>query len=105
MVYFSHKNFPIGYLHFQNDKWVFEYSEKFKEQKNISPIIDFPEVNKVYESEDLWPYFASRIPSSNSPHIKRKIQMNDLDESSIVEMLKVFGRNSISSPFSLRFMI
>ena len=93
----------IGTLWFEGGKWYFSYSEAFKAQKDLVPIVDFPDTNKVYESEDLWPFFISRIPSAATPYVKRKIESNKIDKTSLIDMLKLFGENTITSPFKLIF--
>ena len=93
----------IGTLSFEKSNWQFKYTEEFKKQKELVPIMDFPDVNKTYESENLWPFFVSRIPSSATPYVKKKIETSKISKESLIEMLKTFGENTITSPFKLIF--
>lgn len=95
------KDLPIGYLSLNEGKWTFKYSNEFIEQDTIKPLINFPEKNKEYYSEELWPFFVSRIPGIDRPEIKEQIKKNNIDENNEVELLKLFGRKSISNPFEL----
>ena len=92
----------IGELKRLNDKWQFSYSEEFKSKPNlINPIIDFPLINKIYETDDLWPFFKIRIPNIEITSIKSIIAKEKLDKSNPAVLLKRFGKKSASNPFQL----
>lgn len=91
----------VGKLSLEKGIWKFVYSLEFKNQEAVSPLIDFPETNKVYESSQLWPYFSYRIPGLNQPMVQDIIK-NDKIEGNEVALLKKFGRYSIFSPFELK---
>ena len=55
----------IGELTYSNGVWDFEYSSDFKRNSFAQPIMDFPDKEKKYTNEQLWPFFATRIPSLN----------------------------------------
>ena len=57
----------IGTLRVEHGLWKFEYSDKFRSEENFRPIVEFPDVNKTYVNEELWQFFASRIPSTKQP--------------------------------------
>lgn len=98
------ENNIIGFLKFDNSKWTFEYSDDFKTRKPLLPLIDFPNVNKVYEFEHLMPFFAARIPNLNQPFHEKKIKKFNGNKESEVSMLRIFGRKSINNPFELSFI-
>lgn len=91
----------IGKLNLSDGKWFFEYSNEFKSQDEILPLVDFPDVNKVYESEELWPFFLVRIPSTQQPKVKKIIDKEHIDANNEVELLKRFGKKTISNPYEL----
>lgn len=104
----SHERFGLGYkelvigsLLFKSGEWIFEYSEEFKNQNEIQPLIDFPDKNKTYRSEELWPFFLSRIPGLSQPAVKELLRKENIDEDDEAALLKRFGRTSISNPFTL----
>jgi HipA-like protein len=97
----SYKDLKIGYLSLANGEWSFAYSNEFKKQNRLLPMIDFPDVNKVYESEELWPFFTSRIPSQSQPEIQFAIRQNKIDGDNEVSLLEFFGRRTITNPFLL----
>lgn len=102
-----YKNDQIGTLNFTGGCWVFTYSDWFKGQSEVKPFANFPDVNREYVSEDLPPFFESRIPGISQPHVKTFLQMlkskNLVNEGETkVALLKEFGRRSITNPFELQ---
>lgn len=86
----------IGILSFTDNTWFFSYSEDFKSQKEILPLVNFPTVNKEYMSDELWPFFVSRIPS------KAQLQLpKDTENQAITTLLKIYGRKTIANPYQL----
>jgi HipA-like protein len=96
-----YKQFHIGTLWFEQETWFFSYSEQFKKDPIIAPLIQFPDLNKTYKSKDLWPFFASRIPALNQPFHEKKIKKNNIDRNNPLKLLEVFGQKTISNPFRL----
>lgn len=87
----------VGTLTFQNNKWRFVYSDDFKNQSEYVPLVNFPSINQVYESDQLWPFFASRLPGST--------QLNDSAEnSSVIELLRKYGQHVITNPYKLQMI-
>ena len=97
----SYKDLKIGSLSLDNGKWSFSYSDAFKAQKRLMPMIDFPDINKVYTSEELWPFFTSRIPSPAQPEVLLEIRRRNIDVDNEVSLLDVFGKRTITNPFLL----
>lgn len=97
-----YNDLTIGYLSLQNGEWKFEYSDAFKKQNEIIPIVDFPDKKKSYASEQLWPFFSYRIPGLDQPSVREAIARQNIDESNEVDLLKYFGKFSVFSPFQLK---
>lgn len=95
-------NLEIGTLRLKAGVWTFNYSEAFKAQEEIKPIPDFPNVDKVYSSEDLYPFFVQRIPGLGQPKVKETLRKERIDERNEAALLKKFGRLSIANPFELK---
>lgn len=91
----------IGTLIYDGENWSFKYSDEFKEESHIIPVIDFPDRDKEYTSKDLWPFFATRIPTLNQPYHFKKIKKANIQEDDSVELLKLFGKETITNPFTL----
>jgi len=90
----------IGTLKFEKGMWTFSYSPEFQTSK-INAIIDFPDKNKNYQSEQLCPFFATRIPTLNQPYQFKKIEKAKAQKNDEVALLKIFGRSTITNPFQL----
>lgn len=97
----KYKSLEIGRLSLKDNKWAFSYSDAFRQQNQILPIADFPNKEKVYTNEVLWPFFASRIPSTATPYVQRKVTKNKINVNNQKDMLINFGERSINNPFVL----
>lgn len=100
VFHLKYGNLLIGILTYDNNKWTFEYSKDFTKQ-NIKPIIDFPDTEKVYNNKQLWPFFATRIPSLNQPFQFKRIEKAKIDKKDSVGLLRLFGNETITNPFQL----
>lgn len=96
-----YKELEVGFLTLNNGEWNFQYSDEFISQDHLSPLPDFPDVHKEYKSEALYPFFLHRIPSLSQPKVQRQIAKDKIDASNEAELLKVFGRISLTNPFRL----
>ncbi len=63
--------------------------------------MQFPDKNKTYKREELWPFFMIRIPGLNQPEIQHVIESENIDETNEVELLEHFGKKTISNPYEL----
>ena len=97
----SYKKLEIGSLTFKEGEWVFRYSDEFKNQNEIQPMIDFPDTTKTYRSDELWPFFLSRIPGLSQPAVKELLRKEKINKDDEAALLKRFGKTSITSPFTL----
>ena len=96
-----YRDLDVGHLSLHDGKWHFEYTDSFRGKKDICPIIDFPNLDKHYESDVLWPFFVVRIPGLGQPAIQRVIREENLDPRNEVQLLKRFGKTTIANPFIL----
>ena len=86
----------VGTLVFSDGLWHFSYSEDFKSQNRIMPLTNFPSKDIEYTAKELWPFFASRIPSDAQLQIEK-----DSNREDIVSLLRRFGRWTIANPYEL----
>ena len=91
----------IGTLSRKNNFWQFQYSDDFKNQTEYYRLVGFSDLNKIYQSDVLWPFFKIRIPGLKQPMIQEIIELDKLDISDEAILLKRFGRRSISNPYIL----
>jgi HipA-like protein len=95
------KELVIGHLFLKDGQWTFYYTEEFKSQNEVKPLPDFPDVEKSYLSDELYPFFIQRIPGSGQPKVKELIKKEKIDGNNLVDLLKRFGKFSITNPFEL----
>lgn len=91
----------VGTLRHTRGQWVFSYSDGFKQGSGMRPIADFPDVAKRYEEKDLWPFFASRIPSLENPRVRIKLHEENVNATDLVGLLRLFGKRTIANPLEL----
>jgi len=101
IFHLKYKHLPIGVLELKAGKWSFRYTDEFKNQERLKPLPDFPKLEKVYESEELYPFFLHRIPSTKQPKVQKTIADNNIDATNEVDLLRWFGREAITNPFVL----
>lgn len=97
----SYKDTKIGYLSLANGIWEYNYSEEFKNQITLLPLTDFPNKNKIYQGQDLWPFFLSRIPGLGQPKVQEIIKRENIKKDDEVSLLKFFGKRTIANPYTL----
>ena len=93
---------PMLVLSRNPEGWTMRYTVAFKNQNRIATLVPFPDVNKVYRSAELWPFFSVRIPSIARPEVERTVREERLDYDDVAAMLRRFGRKSVADPFELR---
>lgn len=86
----------VGTLLYSAGVWYFSYSNEFKLQNRILPLANFPSKDKEYSTPDLWPFFASRIPSNAQLQIEK-----DKPKEDAVTLLRRFGRRTVANPYEL----
>lgn len=92
---------PVGYLETEGGFWKFYYSDEFKNQTEYRRLTGFSDVDKVYKSEQLWPFFKIRIPGLKQPMIQEIIESEQIDKSNEAILLKRFGNRTMTNPYVL----
>lgn len=77
----------------KNEKYEFQYSQDIKkcQEKGFDLLVSFPDINKKYVSENLFPEFLSRIPGPNRIDIKDILEKYKLESYNAFELLKRSG--------------
>ena len=57
-----------------------------------------------YVAADLWPFFASRIPSKKQPQVEKYINENPEESNNLAALLGQFAKRSVNNPFTLRML-
>ena len=95
----------IGTLYCEKGYWFFKYSDDFKEHAGeYNLITGFPDLDKTYQSDNLWPFFQIRIPGLKQPAIQEILEKEKIDKENEVALLKRFGYKTITNPYQLIMM-
>lgn len=94
-------NLEIGQLEAKDGIWVFRYSEEFRNQHHYRRLTGFSDLNKEYRSDELWPFFKTRIPGLKQPMIQEILAKENIDKSNEAMLLKRFGKNTMTNPYVL----
>jgi HipA-like protein len=92
---------PIAELSLQQGRYLFRYLESFK-RKGLTPFPGLPEVDEVYESAELFPYFEERIPDNRVPAIRNWISRKGLPADDKLTLLTVLGRMVATDSYEIR---
>lgn len=92
----------VGKLVCEEGVWKFMYTDEFKELRNqYNHIAGFSNLDKVYSNDTLWPFFQTRIPGLKQPAVKEILKKEKINETNELELLKRFGKKTISNPYEL----
>lgn len=95
-------NILIGTLYCEKGEWYYKYSEDFKSHsEEYNRIVGFPDLDKTYKSDSLWPFFQIRIPGLKQPAILEILTKEKIDQGNEVALLNRFGKKTISNPYEL----
>ena len=95
----------VGTLYCDKGEWFFKYTDEFKKHSNeYNRIVGFPDLDKTYQSETLWPFFQIRIPGLKQPAVQEILKKEQINIENEVELLKRFGRRTISNPYGLELV-
>lgn len=89
--------FPIGQLDANMEKSFYRFryirgAERARNKVGFQPLLDFPDMEKDYKSESLFPLFSNRIMSSKRPDFAEYMKSLDLpEEANPIEILSVSG--------------
>lgn len=93
---------PVAELSYiPQGKYRFHYLKTFSE-KQLIPLAGFPDLGKVYESADLFPFFEERIPDIRRPEVREWIRQQGISESDKLALLDAVGRKGITDSFEMR---
>src|SRR3954453_17670465 len=79
-------------------RYLFRYLEAFK-SRGFPPLPGLPDLDEIYESAELFPYFEERIPDTRRRPIRDWITRQGLPVDDKLTLLAVLGRKAISDGF------
>ena len=88
----------IGRLSCEQGEYVFRYEPSYEG----APISAFPNMEQVYRSKNLWPFFATRIPPLDREDVRNAINERELREDQTIEILGSVARVSVANPYEFK---
>src|SRR5262245_933451 len=87
----SGERVTVGFLEFLGGVWTFKYDEEYKHQRELRPIEGFDDLERVYQSRALFPFFAIRIPDVDRQDVKRRLEKDHIKNPEPTDLLRIFG--------------
>jgi hypothetical protein len=88
----------VGRLDFDGDVWTFAYADEYKRREDLRPLEGFSDVERVYRSQMLFPFFAVRIPDRTRTDVRDRLDKDQVQDPGPSDLLRLFGRRVVSSP-------
>lgn len=88
----------IGRLSWEQGEYVFRYEPSY----GGTPISAFPNIEQVYRSKNLWPFFATRIPPLDREDMRKEINERKLGEDQTIEILGSVAKISAANPYEFK---
>ncbi len=93
--------FPVGQLDAHPSHYRFRYTRgalSAQQDVGFAPLLAFPEFEKVYESDELFPLFKNRVISPNRKDFEEYIHWLDLDRGKAdpIEILSISGGERVT---------
>jgi len=82
---------PVGRLDRINGLYVFRYTRGAKTLEGFQPLPGMPDLDKVYESEDMLPFFANRLLDSSRPEYRKSLEWSDFDPGNPPDPIAILG--------------
>ena len=97
---------PIGRLTLDRGVFRFVYThgvKRAKEQPAFEPLVSFPELDKAYESDELFPIFANRLLPSVRPDYKEFLEYLGVEdtEDDKLSLLGISGGRRVTDSYEV----
>lgn len=93
----------VAELSRQQGRYLFRYLEAFKE-RGLTPLAGLPDLDEIYESAELFPYFEERIPDTRLLAVRQWIERQGLPVDDKLTLLAVLGRKVVTDCYEIRYM-
>lgn len=96
-----HGKVDVGRLELRNGLWRFWYVDSFKSNTELPLIINFPDIDKEYESDELWSFFVERIPGLEQQWVQDTLRKNHVEDVEMSVLLDLFSRETLTNRYVL----
>lgn len=98
--------FPIGRLTYDGKKYQFVYTHGIAEAQakfGFQPLISFPELHKVYTSDELFPLFSNRVMRRSRPDYRNYLELLNISmhEHDPIAILSRSGGRKVTDHFEV----
>lgn len=94
-----HGRVTLGTLSKEGQEFVFRYDPDFAHGESSKPISAFPDLEREYRTEELWPFFAVRVPPVERDDVREAMQRRHIPEKDILRLLAELSGRGVSSPY------
>ncbi len=91
----------MGRLRREGDAYRFDYEPGVMRRSDVQPIPEFPELDRTYRADRLWPFFTSRLPPLKRQDVKATIAARGVSPDDTLELLVELSGGSVASPYVL----
>jgi len=92
------RSVTVGYLSLEDGWWTFKYDSDYRRRSDLRPIEGFDDLDRIYRSKVLFPFFAVRVPDEHRTDIQRRLAEKDIKDPDTSDLLREFGRRAAASP-------
>ncbi|MCM2334357.1 MAG: HipA N-terminal domain-containing protein [Anaeromyxobacteraceae bacterium] len=89
----------LGTLTKEGQEFVFRYDPRFAKAADSTPISAFPDLDREYRAEELWPFFAVRIPPVDREDVRQAMEKRHIPEKDVLRLLAELSGRGVSSPY------
>ena len=99
--------FPVGRLDadVEGSSYRFRYirgAERAREEAGFPPLIEFPDLNREYQSSELFPLFQNRVLNRARPDFANYLRRLDLpEEADPIEILSTSGGRRVTDAYEV----
>jgi len=98
----THMWVPVGRLTFKNNHYFFQYTKGAENSKEFKPFEKMDDLNKIYESEDLFPLFQNRLLQKSRPEYKEYLDWLDISANDMHPMEELSLTGGVRATDSLQ---
>ncbi|HXK39220.1 MAG TPA: HipA N-terminal domain-containing protein [Candidatus Paceibacterota bacterium] len=88
----------VGHLSLDDGEWSFQYDPDYRRRRDLRPLEGLDDLEKVYRSKTLFPFFAVRVPDEQRPDVRRRLEAEKITTPDESDLLRIFGRRAAASP-------
>lgn len=98
----THMWVPVGRLKFQNNHYFFQYTKGAQNSEEFKPFEKMDDLNKIYESEELFPLFKNRLLQKSRPEYSEYLDWLDISNTEMHPMEELALTGGVRATDSLQ---